>query len=431
VNTAYGTNALPVTDLGSFRSIGTFTGFNHVVHYEESSGSARKFLLVNTIPGSTLTPISSNRYTLVVGSNTYTISISGGWLRFTRGSNNQTLNDSSQYLQITSAGGNASRISKPADSITLTDTGSGGTSRFVGFELTDSEMVALQDRSATGNGKLVIFTPPAPSSGNEIDRANTAGFIVEGAVIYKRNQYGTTPINFMLLGQPLNVTASNALTTIPNPGTLQYRIRALVGGLPLVQIIGNNRTLTFRDPGSNNFLNFNPTASQKLTILPSSVDRTALIHVEQDEFGSDTTLQWRKVLVVYDAENDINVQNSSSALTFSYPDPGDFDVAFEGSSNNTRPLLMSVVGRSGVTNTATRFVGGGGRTWNMALTLRDSPATFDLAANETLRLLGGIRSNSRVDATPGTAAVVLERNTNPGSLELFSDRMGWIETWRQ
>jgi len=206
-----------------------------------------------------------------------------------------------------------------------------------------------------------------------------------------------------------------------------------VGGLPLVQIIGNNRTLTFRDPGGTNLLNFNPTASQKLTVLPNSVDRPALIHVEQDAFASDANLEWRKVLVVYDAGNTLNVASSTSVLTFSYPDPGDFDVAFESSSstNNTRPLLMSIVGRVGFPNTATRFVGGGGRTWNMGLTLRDSPATFQLNNNETLRLIGGIRSNSRVEATPATSAVVLERNTNPGTLELFSDRMGWIETWQQ
>jgi hypothetical protein len=235
------------------------------------------------------------------------------------------------------------------------------------------------------------------------------------------------------------VTYNALLRILPTEAvTNQCKLRALVGGLPLVQVIGNNRTLTFRDPADNNFLGFNPTASQKLTILPSAVTQPTIIHIEQDEFPgnsalpSGSKLEWRKILVVYsDTTNPPNLASSSSTLCFSYPDPGDFDMLLEGSADNTRPLFPSIVGRSEAEDPATRIFGGGGRTWNMLLTLRDSPVTFDLNANQTLRLLGGIRSNSSVIATPSTSAVVLERNTNPGALELFSDRMGWIETWRQ
>ncbi len=453
IDTAYGTNALPVTNLGPYRVLGSTAGFFNVVHFAGLSGTIRNFLLINTIPSSSLVYNSGNNtYTLTVpGNHVYTISIvptggDAGSLRFVRNSNNDTDtltsgNILTSYLMIRSAPSLSNNNRNPStpsydrgnlnsasDFIPLTDSGSGGTSRFVGFELTNSDLLALQDKtsvSGVGHKRLTFKQPSGP------DEATQAGAIVEGGLIYRASAYGSsTGVFFLLMNGPLNPTCFNALSTMQPDD--DFMIRSLVSGLPAVQV-STSSTPAFQYPVDDEVfaLGIEPSNSPKLRFYPTTDQSPLLVHVEQDEFPTDSTLQWRKVLMVFDAENTLDVQAIARAMTFSYFDASDFDLRLDGGSNNTRPFVLSVAGRSNVNNTATRFVGGGGRTWNMALTLRDSPATFELSANQTLRLLGGIRSNARVEATPSTAAVVLERNTNPGNLELFSDRMGWIETWRQ
>jgi len=455
INTAYGTNALAVTDRGPFRILGSTAGFFNVIHFAGLSGTIRNFLLINTIPippSSLVYNVGSNTYTLTApGNHIYTISITGaGALSFLRNStgSTQTLETSettNRYLIIRSAPllnnseRNPSKGTYERNPLTdntrvsLTDNGSGGTSRLVGFELTNADLLALHDKTAvSGDGNKHITFTQIPGRG----QANTAGAIVEGALVYNRAAYGSpTGIFFVLMNGPLDPTAYRALDAV-RPAN-QFRIRCLVNGLPAIQI-RTGGSMSFRYPKRDDTgvfaMTLTPSSSPILSLRPTT-DSVALIsplliHVEQDEFPADSSLQWRKVLMVFNAESNLDVSASDSALTFSYFDAGDFDLAMD-SSNNTRPFNLSIAGRSDVINTSTRFVGGGGSVWNMGLTLRDSPATFQLNANQTLRLIGGIRSNSRVEATPATSAVVLERNTNPGSLELFSDRMGWIETWQQ
>lgn len=455
INTAYGTNALTVTDRGPYRVLGSTSGFFHVIHFAGLSGTIRNFLLINTIPippPSLVYNSGSNTWILTApGDHIYTISITGsGALRFVRNSNGstQTLETSettNRYLIIRSApslnnsGRNPSKGTYERNPLTdntrvsLTDNGSGGTSRLVGFELTNADLLALHDKTAvSGDGNKHITFTQTPGRG----QANTAGAIVEGALVYNRAAYGSpTGIFFVLMNGPLDPTAYRALDAV-RPAD-QFRIRCLVNGLPAIQIRTGD-SMSFRYPKRDDTgvfaMTLTPSSSPILSLRPTT-DSVALIsplliHVEQDEFPADSSLQWRKVLMVFNAESNLDVSASDNALTFSYFDAADFDLAMD-SSNNTRPFNLSIAGRSTVINTSTRFVGGGGSVWNMGLTLRDSPATFQLNANQTLRLIGGIRSNSRVEATPGTAAVVLERNTNPGALELFSDRMGWIETWQQ
>ncbi len=448
INTAYGTNALPVTDYGPYRMLGTLQDFKSVNVLSGTSGTIRHFILINTIPSSTLRYNGAgnafgepaNTYTFILSTGQeFLISIEGGWLRFNRKSNNSNLSLSSatQYLRIESRGNSPYRdpslINKPTGTnnvgISMIDSGNQGTSRLIGMEITNTELVALQDKSLLSDGgKYVIFAPDLGRS-----RAQTEDRTVEGAVIYNRLAYGdSSGIFFLLMNGPMTTTTYDALGSI-RP-TDSFRVRARVNGMSVVQI-NSGATPSFRYPFVDNngvfAIRVEPTNSAKLRFLSTTNQTPLLVHVEQDEFPADSSLQWRKVLMVFDSENTLDVQAIGSSLTFSYFDAGDFDVGIDSGSDNTRPFVLSIAGRSSVNNTSTRFVGGGTRTWNMALTLRDSPATFELSANEALRLIGGIRSNSRVEATPSSASLILERNTNPGALELFSDRMGWVETWQQ
>ncbi len=455
IDTAYGTNAPTVTDFGPFRALGSTAGFLNLIHFANPSGVIRHFLLINTIPGSNLNYNNGNNtYTLTApGNHIYTISLlttggDAGSLRFVRNSNgfSRTLEADgarSRYLMIRSAPSFLNDTDRDpvevdynrnplieGSRISLTDNGSGGTSRLIGFELTNFDLVALHDKTAvSGDGNKHLTFTQTPGRG----QATTGGAVVEGALIYRADAYGSsTGIFFLLMNGPLVPTLHDALNLL-RPDN-QLRIRCLVNGLPAIQIRTGN-TPSFNYPlvndASVNAITVEPSNATKIRLRPTTNQTPLLVHVEQDEFPADSTLQWRKVLMVFNTETALNVQTINSALTFSYFDTGDFDVGIDSGSDSTRPFNLSIAGRSNVNNTATRFVGGGGRTWNMGLTLRDSPATFELGANQTLRLIGGIRSNSRVEATPGTSAVVLERNTNPGVLDLFSDRMGWIETWRQ
>jgi hypothetical protein len=262
----------------------------------------------------------------------------------------------------------------------------------------DGSLVAIRENEISFSADSGPFAEPVPA-----------------AAAYRRATFTESAI--LLMGLPATTTGYHAQSAM-NPQNFQ--VRASVDGLPLL-VLDPSVAHDFRDPNGDPVLAYAGNQVERLVLRSQSAAASpVLAAIRQDTIAGD---QWRKVLLVFDTENTLNLGNSDSALVFSYIEQGELGISLED-ADNTRQLALSVHGTPGVAEHATRITGGGGRSWNLAATFVNSPATLALSGN--LTIVGGIRSNSNVTSSGGT--LTLETNAAPGNLDLFTDRIGWIET---
>jgi len=279
--------------------------------------------------------------------------------------------------------------------ITMTDV---GTDRAILFAPLDGSLVAIRENEISFSAPSGPFAAPVPA-----------------AAAYRRATFTESAI--LLMGLPAATTGFHAQSAM-NPQNFQ--VRASVDGVPLL-VLDPSVAHDFRDPSGDPVLAYAGNQAERLVLrVRSSAAPPILAAIDQDTIGGDP---WRKVLLVFDVANQLNLENSSSALIFSYIGQGELGISLED-ADSTGPFALTVRGTPGTANTATRITGGGGRSWNLAATFVNSPAAFTLSGN--LTIAGGIRSNSNVTSSGGT--LTLERNTAPGNLDLYTDRIGWIET---
>jgi hypothetical protein len=421
---SYGTNVPVLNDnIGDFRIIGAVNtyGTNNTAvstfQVQARSVNANRFVLINTITGSTNTTTS-----LSFGTNTYSIDTTGDFLRMRRGTGSWVdMANTNQYLLVNSTGGNPVLNTKPSDRITMR---AGTNSSFIAMPITASELVALQ-------GNYVTFSYPGLGPAEADNPA-----VVNGAVIFRDTSYGVNGgVGFVLLGANRAGAARGAMNFFTP--TNQIRIRALVNGLPLVQV-NPSTSYSVQSSSGVNAIGFQLTNATRLRLLASTNQSPLLIHAESarvnDQSGSVITgnPHWRKALLVMSHTNTVNINTNTSAITFSYLDEGNFDMGVED-ANSTRPIFLSVLGASiSSTNSDISFQGPHNRTWQLAMTVRDANTTFNRLSTSASAwtILGGLRSNGSLQIPQTTFRMNLT-STNSPPLEQISDRVGWVEFWQE
>ena len=387
--------------LGDYQSLGNASAFRLCVMNAPTSPE-RRFLIVDQIPNSTLHYVNDSEYVLTLqNGTTYRIFLNNNWLRIRHSNNNKTLSNDSQYLRVLDTGGNASRIDSKGSSIVLTDAGN---SRLIAFMLARDELVTLM---------------PDPVLGSKVDFSSPTGTYASrpgGVALFNADAYlQSDGIAFLVMSRLLATSSYNAQDAISPQTSMQYR--ATVDGFPLVQISPPTQLISF----SGSSTAFLPSSALPVQVLAGSTGAN-LLHIEQDAYPFDSSLRWNKALIVLNASASLDVEASASALTFSYLSPENLGIQLSD-QDSTRPFALNVVGPGPAT-----IGGGGGRNWNLTASFLGSSANFALSGDLTIN--GGIRSNSSVTLDPGGASLSLQPNANPGDLELFTDRMGWIESWQ-
>ena len=416
VDAAYSTVNVTVTDpqrsptssAGQFRILGTLPSYGGLQKTVQqlSTTLTPNLIVIGNAPSAGYTQVDANRVRIAHYGRTYDFRVTATGTQFLDGSTWRTFS-SGNYVRVQSQDSTIQQFAKPmtATGITLNDSSG---NRTVVFAPQTADLIAIRSNSITFNG----------TSGN----ASTG---IDAAVLYTKTSYQqNSGVSFILLGRQVSTTSFYAQQRL-YPKT--FKARAIVDGFPLVQL-DTATTYTFRDPSNVDIVRFSTTGSQKLQVRAgNSTESPVLAHVAQDEFASDTTFEWRKALLVFDASNTINVENSSSALTFSYFDSGEMGIALDTGSNGQRPLYLAVTGRSGVADTGTTLTGGGNRTWRLGATFVNSPLTM---SGGNFTITGGIRSNRNIFVS-GSGVTTLGRQTTTTALEeFFADRVGWIESWQ-
>lgn len=424
---SYGTNVPVLNDsIGDFRVIGAINtyGTNNAAvgtfQIQARNAGANKFILINTITGSTNTTNS-----LSFGTNTYTIGTNGNNLRMRLGSGSWFEPATNQYVRVNHTGGNPTLWSKPTgtNSITLRNPPNPETA-FIAMPVNFNELVAVQSNSVS-----LASPEPGPAGADNPSIRN-------GAVIFQEAAYGVNGgVGFVLLGANRSGAARGAMTFFTP--TNQIGIRTLVNGLPLVQV-NPSTSYAIQSSSGTNALGFQLTNATRLRVLASTNQTPLLVHAEsarvndQNNNAITGNPHWRKVLLVMNHTNTVNITTNTSAITFSYLDDGNFDMGVED-ANNIRPIFLSALGLS-VTNTNTdiSFQAPHNRTWQLAMTVRDANTTFNRLSTSasTWTILGGLRSNGSLQIPQTTFRMNLT-STNSPPLEEISDRVGWVEFWQE
>lgn len=391
---------------GTFRIIGTAPGNRQI--FEPSFSRTPSMLVVGPAPNSAPEQVDAETIRFFYFGQTYEVRFVASGIQYRKGTGSwkpsTPINPLTKYVLIKMSD---KKISKKSikDPIVMTDTGGGGEDRVILFAPLDGSLVAVRAN------EISFSTPAGPFA--------TA---IPAAVAYRSATFAESAL--LLLGLPTDPTAYNAQTAM-NPQNFQ--LRALVDGQPLLQL-DHTVAHDFRDPNGVPVLAYAGNQAERLVLkAQAGTASPVLAHVRQDTLAGST---WRKVLLVFGAQNTLNLQSSDGALIFSYLETGPLGISLED-ANNSRPLALSVSGSPGVAAHATRLVGGSDRTWNLTATFNNSPAEFQPGGNPALTWIGGIRANGNVTVTPSTSSLILERNTTPGDLDLFVDRMGWVESWNQ
>jgi hypothetical protein len=211
-----------------------------------------------------------------------------------------------------------------------------------------------------------------------------------------------------------------------------YRADVPVGGGRYVRLIelNINDDYTVYDYPSNNaarqpMLIIDPNASNAANgnrrfslAVADANSRPVLHHMESSTLSG---WSWRKVFSLFSASS---LAGAGTYLRFSYLDPSELNVNLAAGSGS-RPTVMNVLGGGGNGTLTTP----GASTWNLTATFVDTRLT--LAPGGALNIVGGLRVNRNTTVSTNSVNFLWNTNVSNPPLDVFADRVGWVETWQQ
>jgi len=250
-----------------------------------------------------------------------------------------------------------------------------------------------------------------------------------GAAIYHSDEMGVSGgVSFFLV--PSDPTATLAIQSALEPA--DFMVRGTVDSYQLIQF-DIDSDYEIEDPRNANhaLILIDPSRGARMITLPSepSSADSLLMHVSGESVSvtnSTETLSLRKWLFVLDPTSELTPTLSSSAVAIAFLDPWDIELEMEDGDSG-RALSFTILGDG---STIDLHEGGDGTTWNLSMTVVNGALELDPPQGSGMTFVGGFRVNGAMYETDDER-LSLELNTNPGNLELLSDRMGWVESWQR
>jgi len=358
------------------------------VTLENARAYARQYILTN-MPSGTVPGMTNANFPTPWGNRTITVSNSSGFWN-------------SAYRMLVSSDTNVNPFS-PMERLgyyvtihaTLTD----GTNNYPWTFL-----VRSRSPVAAGFGYVLHNT-----------NANyTVANLAASTLDYRSGTNGTNVVGVYSNFPQVPLTSATAVSTTSYNGTFQLPASMIVTadtgityGVYSNTITSNSIELTLDPTSTNPILRF---------IVPTNITgRTFTNSSNNSKFTNLThNVIALRLSATNTATNTLHIISTNDNLT---------NLVLLGASTNRRIYFY----KAGGTNFTVSTTNTADATWNLGMTLSNTPLSITYASGHTLTIIGGIRASAPIKV--GTGNWTVSQDPTPGTLDDVADRIMWLEDY--